>query len=144
MTALSFPVLAGKSGRRGPVFPARTVVVGVMVVVGLALAGCGSGSEVLSKDGSAALSASVADLRTAAAVRDADRARADLVAIRTTVADLQRRGEISEKRATDVLASADAVEASLALITTTTAPPVPIGKDKHDEKKKHDKGDHGD
>lgn len=123
----------------------RSLVV-VVLVMGLVLAGCGSGSDALSKEGSTTLSATVADLRAAAASRDVNRARVDLAAIRTTVADLQRAGDIDEKRAAEVLDSAAAVEGSLALITTTTttAPPPPPDQGKHEEKKKHDKGDHGD
>lgn len=123
------------------------VLVGVLL--SLALAGCGGGSHELSKDGSTTLSATVADLRVAAGARDVNRARADLAAIRTTVAGLQRQGDISDKRAAAVLASAAVVDSSLALITTTTTTAAPVVMDRgkhgeHPDKKKHEKGHHGD
>ncbi len=114
----------------------------IALVVALAVAGCGGGSNALSDDGANELSVTVADLRAAAAVRDEARARADLVTIRSTVARLQQQGDISDERAADVLASADEVERSLVLITTTTTAPPPIYEDDDDEGK--GKGKHKD
>ena len=118
--------------------PKRVAVVLVLV---LAVAGCGGGSEALSADGADELSVTVADLRAAAAVRDEGRARADLATIRSTVARLEQQGDISDERAAEVLASADEVERSLVLITTTTTTAPPDDDDHGKGRKKHDKDD---
>ena len=120
-------------------------VVGVTALVGAA---CGGDDPELSETGARELSSSVAELRAAAAARDAARVQAHLGVIRSTVGALQRSDDISEERAQEVLDSAVEVERSIRVITTTTTttapppPPVPRGRDgdKQEEKKK-DKDD---
>ena len=62
------------------------------------------------------------DIRTAAEDQQPEVAAARLAELRTTVTSLVEQGEISEERANEILAAADAVEAQLAPITTTRVP----------------------
>ena len=97
----------------------RTKLVALLVVATV-VAGCGGGSEALSDEGAASLGATVVALRAAAQARDVGRAQSEIVALRTSVATLQRDGGISADRAAEVLEAAAEVESSLLLITTTT------------------------
>ncbi len=104
------------------------------------IAGCG-GPAALSDEGAASLGATVGALRAAAEAGDVDRARSELLALRTSAAALQASGDISAARAAEVLDAAAEVESSLLLITTTTTTEPP---DEDDDRRGKKRGKHDD
>ena len=120
----------------------RTKLIAVLVA-GAFVAGCGGGSDALSDDGAASLGATVVALRAAAEAGDVERARSEIVALRTSVAALRSDGDISDDRAVEVLDAATEVESSLLLITTTTTT-APPDEDDDDDGRGKKRGKHDD
>lgn len=87
------------------------------------LAGCADEPSALSGTAAEELQPRVAEIRALAGARQPDQVTAKLDELRLVVEDLQRRDELSEQGAQEVLAAADAVGAQLGLITTTTTQP---------------------
>jgi hypothetical protein len=118
------------------------------------LAACGGGSPSVSDRAASELGARVTAVRAAAGAHDAEQATRALAALRTSVAQLRRAGDVSPGRAAEILAAATAVQDQLVSITTTTttttttvpAPPTaPRGKreDKGDDQAGSPAPDHG-
>ena len=131
---------------------ARRAVAPVALVVGLTLlAACGGDSAPMSSGAATELHTRVTAVRTAADARDPGAAANALDELRTAVDRLHRADELTDARAADILAAAQAVEDQLVTITTTTttttAPPVtapapapPTSDDKGDGKGKGKNG----
>jgi hypothetical protein len=119
----------------------RAALVAAALVALLAVA-CGGSSPSMDGDAAARLHTQVTAVRDAVMVRDADGAARALQTLRTSVAHLRRSGHVTDAKATQILAAADAVATNLVSITTTTTttttvpppPSVDAGKGK---------GDHG-
>jgi hypothetical protein len=90
-----------------------------VVVLGVAVAGCGSG---LSEHAAIELEARVDAVRAAAEARSRDGAAAAVTELQATVAALLESGEIDADKANEILAAADGVQNALVLIPTTTVP----------------------
>jgi hypothetical protein len=125
----------------------RRAVLGAAAFVAMLAVGCG-GSSTPTMDGDAAarLHTQVAAVRYAVMVRDADGAARALQTLRMSVARLQRAGHVTDAKATQILAAADAVGTNLVSITTTTTtttvppPSADAGKGKGDRGNGKDNG----
>jgi hypothetical protein len=108
------------------------------VAVCCCLAACGGGSPSVSDRAASELGARVTAVRAAAGAHDAEQAARALDALRTSVAQLRRAGEVSPGRAAEILAAATAVQDQLVSITTTTTtttvPPTTTPRAKGDDK----------
>ena len=120
--------------------PALSTLLGVAVssVLGiLGLMACGARTPAISQTASTSLSAELARIETAAANHDQAGAHAQLVTLRNHVLSYEASGQISGARATQILKTADLIDADLSLIpttttstsTTTTEAPVPSTED---------------
>jgi len=99
---------------------ARTRVAGFCVAVAL-LSACGGGDlPSISGDAAKTLDSQVTAVRAAVQARDADAAARALATLRASVERLRRSGDITDNRASQILAAAGAVETQLVSITTTT------------------------
>lgn len=87
------------------------------------LVGCADEPRAVSDTAAEELQPRVAEIRALAGARQPEQVTAELAELRLVVEDLQRRDELSEQGAQEVLAAADAVAAQLGLITTTTTQP---------------------
>jgi hypothetical protein len=87
--------------------------------------GCGSAPPAITSTASSTLAQQVAAVRAAAAIDDVASARARLTDLRTTVAGLQRQGQINTARAEAILATVAVVDAQLGQEPTTTTTPEP-------------------
>jgi hypothetical protein len=121
----------------------------VLGVAAALLSACGGGDPPsMSGDAAKRLDAQVAAVRYAVQARDADAAARALETLRTSVEQLRRSGDLTDKRASQIVAAAGSVETQLVSITTTTTtttttlPPAPPPKPgKGDDKKgKGEKG----
>lgn len=89
----------------------------------LLLVACGQEGAGIGESAAAALEPRVQQVRSAATSGDRAGAARELTELRRTVADLRRRGELSEDGAAKVLAAAAEVEARLGAATPTTEVP---------------------
>ena len=123
---------------------ARLGVIAVIAATSLAAAACG-GPPAVTAGASRALSTQVQLIRTDAVNGDPTSATRDLDRLRQMVDDYRQGGEITDARATAILATASQVSTDLSALTppTTEAPPdtpapaVPVAH-------KPPKGHHGD
>ncbi len=117
----------------------RLATTAAALVVLVTLAGCGgSGGPDLSAGNRRTLLSRVDAVRSALQTYAPDAARVELTSLRADVSRLQRRDQISDEQAADILSAAAALEADLSLAptTTTTLPSEPQhGKEK--EPKEH-------
>jgi hypothetical protein len=90
----------------------------------LTLVGCGR-SPGLPAEVAAELRARAGAIRTAAGTGDRAGAEAALAELRRQVADLERAGRVSDRRAAEILSAAAEVETQLALLAAP-APPPPV------------------
>lgn len=126
---------------------------GIVVLLAVALAGCGSGDDErhgLTNGQAQALVAQLEAARANAAARDAEGTKAVLATFRRSVARLQRQGAISAETARAlrigalrvvkrvVSDNAPPAQPTPAVTQTAPAPPPPGQKKKHE--KKHGKG----
>jgi hypothetical protein len=74
----------------------------------------------MSDDATKTLDSQVSAVRYAVQARDADGAARALQTLRSSVERLRRSGDITDSRASKILAAAGAVETELVSITTTT------------------------
>jgi hypothetical protein len=100
----------------------------MVAALALGLGACGGGDGALSKDASALLTAQVRLARDAAAQGDAATALVRLDGAREQLDRLERAGEVSSTRATEIAAAIDAAKAAVqtnitAPTTSTTSPP---------------------
>jgi len=103
--------------------PAISTLLGVAVssVSGvLGLMACGARTPAISQTASTSLLAEVARIEAAAANHDQAGAHAQLVTLRNQVLSYEASGQISRGRATQILQTADLIDADLTLIPTTT------------------------
>ena len=104
------------------------------------LVGCGNKESEMSDTAADELQLRVAEIRELANARRSDQVATKVAELHAAVADLQGRGDLSDRRALEVLAAADDVSAQLGLITTTTAstttqpPPPPPQEDRGSNK----------
>ena len=77
-------------------------------------------NSAISQTASTSLSAELVGIETAAANHDQAGAHAQLVTLRNQVLSYEASGQISGARATQILKTADLIDADLSLIPTTT------------------------
>jgi hypothetical protein len=108
--------------------------VAALCIAAVVLAACGGGDlPSMSGDAAKTLDEQVTAVRYAVQARDADAATRALDTLRASVERLRRSGDLTDKRASQILAAAGAVGSQLVSITTTTTttttlPPAPPTK----------------
>lgn len=123
--------------------PTRPIAFGFALA--LALGGCGSDGGI-SAAAQARLAPLVRQVRDAAESHDTNRAQRSLTELQRAVASFEKTNEISEARATQILAAAARVQGTLGLVattTTTTTTTTTIPDDDRDHGKNGNDGDKG-
>jgi hypothetical protein len=116
-----------------------------VLISALLSAGCGGGDRALDPRGGQLLQAEVNVARDAVARGDMFRAAAMLQAIEDTVSGLRTEGQISDRRAAEVLAALGDVQDSYRswLSTSTTVAPPTTAAPRNDDDSDHDGNDKG-
>jgi hypothetical protein len=109
----------------------------------LGVMACGARTPAISQTASTSLSAELVGIETAAANHDQAGAHAQLVTLRNDVLSYEASGQISGARATQILKTADLIDADLSLIPTTTTSTSTTTTTTTEDVPRHGHGGHG-